>query len=158
MSAIFTEQRQTLSADETQALGRSLGERAQPGDFIACNGPLGAGKTTFIQGFAAGLGIGEEQYVRSPTFTLVQEYEGRVPLFHFDFYRLSQPDEVWDIGFEDYLNSGGILIVEWAEKFPSVLPESRLDIGIRITAAEQRCIEWTASSSSYRHYLLQLTV
>lgn len=153
MSSLLTEQRQTLSAAATQALGRALGERAQPGDFIACNGPLGAGKTTFIQGFAAGLGVGEEQYVRSPTFTLIQEYEGRVPLFHFDFYRLSQPDEVWDIGFEEYLNSGGVLIVEWAGKFPSVLPESRLDLCLSITAAEQRCIEWTTASSSYRHYL-----
>jgi tRNA threonylcarbamoyladenosine biosynthesis protein TsaE len=114
---------------------------------------LGAGKTTLIQGFAEGLGVGRDYYVRSPTFTLMQEYHGRLPLYHFDFYRLSHDDEVWDIGFEDYLEAGGVMIVEWADKFPAILPAARLDLRIVMTAAEQRWIEWTATHHSHVHYL-----
>ncbi len=141
------------SAEATQAFGRALGAQAQPSDFIACNGPLGAGKTTFVQGVAEGLGVGSDYYVRSPTFTLMQEYLGRLPVYHFDFYRLSHADEVWDIGFEEVLESGGVTIVEWADKFPSVLPAARLDIGIIITAVEERQFDLTATDASHAHYL-----
>jgi len=80
-----------------------------------------------------------------------------LPLYHFDFYRLSHDDEVWDIGFEDYLEAGGVMIVEWADKFPAILPVARLDLCIEITAAEQRCIEWTAMHPSHAHYLSSWT-
>jgi len=157
MTTHLTERFQSANAEATQALGRALGQLARGGDFVACSGPLGAGKTTLIQGFAEGIGVGQDYYVRSPTFTLMQEYHGRLPLYHFDFYRLSHDDEVWDIGFEDYLEAGGVMIVEWADKFPAVLPAARLDLCIEITAAEQRCIEWTAMHPCHAHYLSSWT-
>jgi len=144
---------QTTSAEATHALGRALGQLAQAGDYIACCGTLGAGKTTFVQGFAEGLGVGPEYYVCSPTFTLMQIYHGRFPLYHCDFYRLSQADDVWGMGFEDYLDTEGVIIVEWADKFPSALPAARLDLRMRILAPELRCIEWSASDTSHQHYL-----
>jgi tRNA threonylcarbamoyladenosine biosynthesis protein TsaE len=156
MTTRLTERLYSANAAATQALGRSLGQLAQSGDFLACNGPLGAGKTTLIQGFAEGLGVGQDYYVRSPTFTLMQEYHGRLPLYHFDFYRLSHDDAVWDIGFEDYLEAGGVMMIEWADKFPAILPAARLDLRIAITAAEQRRIEWTATHHSHAHYLVNV--
>ena len=153
MTTSITEHIESANAEATQALGRTLGHMAHAGDFVACNGPLGAGKTTLIQGFAEGLGVGQDYYVRSPTFTLMQVYQGRLPLYHFDFYRLSHADEVWDIGFEDYLDAGGVMIVEWADKFPAILPASRLDLRLVITSVDQRGIEWTATHPSHAHYL-----
>jgi tRNA threonylcarbamoyladenosine biosynthesis protein TsaE len=153
MVGIAAQARQTMTAEATRALGCALGQLAQGGDYIACCGALGAGKTTFVQGFAAGLGVGAEYYVRSPTFTLMQVYRGRLPLYHGDFYRLAHDDDVWHIGFEDYMDAGGVTIVEWADKFPSLLPASRLDIRLTILTAEARHIEWRASDPSHQHYL-----
>ena len=104
----------TYSADETQALGKKLAESLRPGDVIAYFGDLGAGKTAFTRGIAEGLGVSEQ--VTSPTYTIVNEYlSGRLPLFHFDMYRLSSADELFDIGWEDYLNRGAVCAVEWSE-------------------------------------------
>jgi tRNA threonylcarbamoyladenosine biosynthesis protein TsaE len=114
---------------------------------------LGAGKTTFVQGFAKGLGIGEEHYVRSPTFTLMQEYRGRLPLYHFDFYRLTNALEVENIGFEDYLDSAGVIVVEWADKFPTLLPSARLHIVIAMPQPDQRDICCTAFGEAYKRYV-----
>jgi tRNA threonylcarbamoyladenosine biosynthesis protein TsaE len=143
----------TYSAKDTRALGCHLGRRAVEGDLIACCGPIGAGKTTLIQGFAEGLEVGAEAYVRSPTFTLMHEYRGRLPLFHFDFYRLSQASEVYEIGFEEYYEAGGVVIVEWAEKFPEILPANYLELVIRIVSAQRRLIRYTIDDTSYSHYL-----
>ena len=105
----------THSADETQALGQKLASRLAPGDVIAYFGDLGAGKTAFTRGLAQGLGITDP--VTSPTYTIVNEYlSGRIPLFHFDMYRLSSSDELFDIGWEDYLRRGAVCAVEWSEK------------------------------------------
>ena len=104
----------THSADETQALGQKLASRLAPGDVIAYFGDLGAGKTAFTRGLAQGLGITDP--VTSPTYTIVNEYlGGRLPLFHFDMYRLSSADDLFDIGWEDYLDRGGVCAVEWSE-------------------------------------------
>lgn len=143
----------TAHADETRSLGVQWGQRAQKGDFIACDGALGVGKTTFIQGFAAGLGVYPDAYVHSPTFTLINEYQGDVPLYHFDFYRLSAMDEVWDIGFEEYLHSEGVVIVEWAHKFPTLLPLSRLDILIAMASFETRYVQGAIYDETYMRYL-----
>lgn len=143
----------TAHADETRALGVQLGHQAQKGDFIACDGALGAGKTTFIQGFAEGLGICPDDYVHSPTFTLINEYQGDVPLYHFDFYRLSCIDEVWNIGFEEYLHTQGIVIVEWAHKFPMLLPISRLAIWIAMASFETRYVRCVIYDKTYMRYL-----
>lgn len=141
-------------AEETRGLGARLGRRARAGDFIACCGALGAGKTTFVQGFADGYGVGTNDYVRSPTFALVHEYYGRTPLYHFDFYRLSCFTEVLDLGFEEYLTAKGVVIIEWADKFPQLLPAERLEVCIRIATSERRCVQWMAYDMFYGRYFL----
>lgn len=153
MQPVATRCWQTASPEETHALGFRCGQLAHAGDFIACCGTLGAGKTTFVQGFAEGLGVGDEHYVRSPTFTLMQEYRGRLPLYHFDFYRLTDVVEVQNIGFEDYLDGAGVVLVEWADKFPSLLPLARLHIVIDIPQPEQRDVWCAAFGDSYTRYV-----
>ena len=120
----------TNSPEETEALGEMLAGRLEPGTVIAFTGDLGAGKTAFVRGLARGLGITER--VTSPTFTLVNEYEGgRLPLFHFDMYRLGSADELFDIGWEDYLARGGVCAVEWSENVSDALEEGCLRVDIR---------------------------
>ena len=144
----------TMQTEETRALGVRLGQRARAGDFIACCGTLGAGKTTFVQGFAEGYGVGAHEYVRSPTFALVHVYRGLTPLYHFDFYRLSCFSEVQDIGFEEYLEARGVVLVEWADKFPQLLPAERLEVSFRIVASGERCVQWVAYDMLYGRYFL----
>lgn len=129
----------THSADETQALGQKLASRLAPGDVIAYFGDLGAGKTAFTRGLAQGLGITDP--VTSPTYTIVNEYlSGRIPLFHFDMYRLSSSDELFDIGWEDYRSRGGVCAVEWSENVEDALQDA-----IRVT------IEKDADEPDTRH-------
>ena len=109
------------SAEETFAFGKKLGEAAKPGDIICLDGDLGVGKTVFTQGFAAGLNI--DDYVNSPTFTIVKEYEGRLPLYHFDVYRIGDPSEMEEIGYEDYFYGSGVTIIEWPELIPDIIPK-----------------------------------
>lgn len=109
------------SADETFAFGKKLGEAAKPGDIICLDGDLGVGKTVFTQGFAAGLNI--DDYVNSPTFTIVKEYEGRLPLYHFDVYRIGDPSEMEEIGYEDYFYGSGVTIIEWPELISDIIPK-----------------------------------
>ena len=154
MQSLVTQRRLTVRAEETRALGARLGRWARAGDIVACRGALGAGKTTFIQGFAEGLGVGGDDYVRSPTFALVHTYHGRLPLYHFDFYRLSSCDEVQDIGFGEYLDAGGVIIIEWANKFPEILPPTRLEVSIRIADSDRRWLQWMAYEASYDRYFL----
>ena len=118
------------SEQETEALGASLAQRLGPGDVVAYRGDLGAGKTAFTRGLARGLGCTGR--VTSPTFTIVNEYEGgRLPLFHFDMYRLGSSDELFDIGWEDYLCRGGICAVEWSENIEDALEEDAIRVDIR---------------------------
>ena len=120
----------TNSAEETEALGQRLGEALQPGSVVAYTGDLGAGKTAFTRGLARGLGIRDR--VTSPTFDIVNEYEsGRMPLFHFDMYRLGSSDELFDIGWEDYLARGGVCAVEWSENVEDALEENTIRVDIR---------------------------
>ena len=116
------------SPEETEAVGQALGKILQPGTVLAYTGDLGAGKTAFTRGLARGLGATEQ--VTSPTYTIVNEYEGRLPLFHFDMYRLDSSDDLFDIGWEDYLARGGVCCVEWSERVEDVLTEA-LVISIR---------------------------
>lgn len=111
---------QTYSPAETEQLGEKLASQLTAGTVLALRGDLGAGKTAFTRGLARGLGYAGA--VTSPTFTIVNEYEGgRLPLFHFDLYRLSSADELWDIGWEDYLDRGGVCAVEWSERAEELL-------------------------------------
>ena len=113
----------THSADETQALGQRLAKRLLPGDVIAYFGDLGAGKTALTRGIAQGLGVTD--LVTSPTYTIVNEYlTGRIPLFHFDMYRLGSSDELFDIDWEDYLARGGVCAVEWSENVEDALRDA----------------------------------
>jgi len=117
------------SEAETEALGRRLAAALVPGAVVAYRGGLGMGKTAFTRGLARGLGY--EGRVTSPTFTLVNEYRGgRVPVFHFDVYRLNNPGELWDIGFEDYLEEDGVCVVEWSEQVKEAMPERSVWVSI----------------------------
>ena len=155
MQSLVTQRRLTIQAEGTRALGACLGRRARAGDIVACRGAVGAGKTTFVQGFAQGLEVGENDYVRSPTFALVHVYHGRTPLYHFDFYRLSSCAEVHDIGFEEYLEAGGVVMIEWADKFPEILPPMRLEVSLHIADSDRRWLQWMAYDTSYGRYFLQ---
>ena len=129
----------TNSPEETEALGAAVAEGLQPGAVVAFTGDLGAGKTAFVRGLARGLGI--SQRVTSPTFTIVNEYEGgRLPLFHFDMYRLGSADELFDIGWEDYLVRGGVCAVEWSENVSEALESGCLRVDIRRGAGEEQRI------------------
>lgn len=117
------------SETETEAAGQALAAKLRPGDVVAYRGDLGAGKTAFTRGLARGLGC--HGRVTSPTFTIVNEYEGPTPLFHFDLYRLGGEEELWDIGWEDYLARNGVCAVEWSEIAPGVLPENTVYVTLR---------------------------
>ncbi len=120
---------ETFSAEETFALGEKMGQSAHPGDVYTLTGDLGVGKTVFTQGFAHGLGIPEP--VNSPTFTILQVYDsGRLPLWHFDVYRIEDPDEMEEIGWEDCIYGEGVSIIEWADRIEDILPESCREIRI----------------------------
>lgn len=119
----------THSPEETRALGGRLANALQGGEVIAFTGDLGAGKTAFVSGLAAALGVDER--VTSPTFTIVNEYEGgRLPLFHFDMYRLGSADELFHIGWEDYLARGGVCAVEWSENVDEAIEDDAIRISI----------------------------
>ncbi|HIY21365.1 MAG TPA: tRNA (adenosine(37)-N6)-threonylcarbamoyltransferase complex ATPase subunit type 1 TsaE [Candidatus Flavonifractor merdigallinarum] len=135
------------SEAETEALGAALAERLNAGDVVAFSGDLGAGKTAFTRGLARGLGVTER--VTSPTFTIVNEYEGgRLPLFHFDLYRLGSAEELFDIGWEDYLLRGGVCAVEWSENGADMLEHPiRVDIR-RGEQDHQRIITITEGEST----------
>ncbi|MDO4516093.1 MAG: tRNA (adenosine(37)-N6)-threonylcarbamoyltransferase complex ATPase subunit type 1 TsaE [Bacillota bacterium] len=120
----------SASVEETEALGEALVRKLTPGSVVAFTGDLGAGKTAFVRGMARGLGI--TQRVTSPTFTIVNEYEGgTLPLFHFDMYRLGSSEELFDIGWEDFLSRGGICAVEWSENIQDALEPDTIYIDIR---------------------------
>ena len=128
----------TSSPVETEAIGEKLAAILAPGAVIAYRGDLGAGKTAFTRGLARGLGC--KDLVTSPTYTIVNEYlGGRIPLFHFDMYRLGSSDDLWDIGWEDYLDRGGICAVEWSENVDDAM-ENAITITIEKTGEESRCI------------------
>ena len=118
------------SSKDTFAFGQKLGREAVPGEIICLDGDLGVGKTVFTQGFAAGLGI--DDYVNSPTFNIVKEYEGgRLPLYHFDVYRIGDPSEMEEIGYEDYFYGQGVSIIEWPGQIEELLPKEARWVRIR---------------------------
>ena len=113
---------ETFTPEETFELGMKLGTEAKAGEIYCLNGDLGVGKTVFTQGFAKGLGIDEA--VNSPTFTIIQEYdEGRLPLYHFDVYRIGNPEEMYEIGYEDYFYGQGVCLIEWAKLIEELIPD-----------------------------------
>lgn len=127
------------SAQETQALGERLGARLGRGDVVACIGPLGAGKTCFLQGLARGLGVMTD--VTSPTFVLVNQYRGRLPVYHVDAYRTGSLTELVDLGLEEMLHGEGVTVVEWADKLLPLLPPRTVTVTIAGLGDEPREIE-----------------
>ena len=120
---------ETFNSKQTFELGKKIGEMASPGQIFCLEGDLGVGKTVFTQGFALGIGISEP--VNSPTFTIVQEYdEGRLPLYHFDLYRIADISELDEIGYEEYFYSDGLCLVEWGNLFREIFPEHTIRISI----------------------------
>ena len=121
--------RETYSSEETFKLGESLGRKAGPGQIYTLIGDLGTGKTVFTQGFANGMGV--KEYVNSPTFTILKVYEdGRLPLYHFDVYRIEEPEEMEEIGYEDYFFGDGVTLIEWADIIGELIPEDAVRIEI----------------------------
>ena len=121
--------RETFSEKETYDLGKELGAKAVPGQILCIDGDLGVGKTVFTKGFAKGLGV--EDDVVSPTFTIIQIYdEGNLPLYHFDVYRIGEPEEMYEIGFEDYFYGEGVCLIEWASLIEELLPRNVVRIKI----------------------------
>ena len=130
------------SLEATARLGRCLGETAEVGDIITLAGDLGAGKTTLTQSIGQGLGVPPSCYITSPTFSLLHEYPGRLPLYHMDLYRLSC-QEIIDLGFEDYLYGEGVSVVEWPDRLAEIVPRDRLQIELELTSETTRTAHLT---------------
>lgn len=128
----------TTSPAETQEFGRMLGGLLKTGDVVALIGDLGSGKTCLIQGICAGLDV--EDDVTSPTFTLINEYRGRIPVAHVDLYRLEDAESVLDLGYDEYIDGDGVCLIEWADKFPDLLPDACIELRIEIPDHERRWI------------------
>ncbi len=120
---------ETYNENETRKIGCELGKKASVGDVYCLKGDLGTGKTVFTKGFAEGLGI--SSHITSPTFTIINEYtEGRLPLYHFDVYRIGSCDEMYDIGYEEYIDGDGVCLIEWAELIEDIIPQNAVWITI----------------------------
>lgn len=141
----------------TASLGRSLGAALFPGAVIALIGSLGAGKTHLVKAIAEGLQIANVAVVNSPTFVLIQEYDARLPIYHFDVYRLQSDAEFLDLGPEEYFRSSGVSIVEWADKVPDCLPAERLEIRIVPTGETSRRFDVDAFGERYETMINQLS-
>jgi tRNA threonylcarbamoyladenosine biosynthesis protein TsaE len=146
----------TRSPEQTQLLGVHLGELAREADVLLLTGELGAGKTCLVQGIARGLGVHE--YAFSPSFVIVREYHGRLPLYHVDLYRLDHTEEIADLGLEEYFFGDGVCVVEWAEKGMEVMPPDSLLISIAYISATQttRSIALRPQGQRYQEMMAQL--
>jgi tRNA threonylcarbamoyladenosine biosynthesis protein TsaE len=147
---------QTKSASETIRIGRSIGSRLLSGDVVALVGELGAGKTQLIKGIATGAGVGKPTYISSPSFTLINEYPGRIPFYHIDLFRLGWEKEAEELGLEDYFQSEGITVIEWADKIPSLLPREMLLIHIVYAGKNRRSLEITGIGKRFEDLVDQM--
>jgi tRNA threonylcarbamoyladenosine biosynthesis protein TsaE len=141
----------SASAEETQGIGRALGERAQPGDLFLLVGGLGAGKTTLTQGIAWGLGVRE--HARSPTFVLMAQYQGRLPIYHIDLYRVDSVEEALDLGLDDYLWGDGVSVVEWADRAAEAFPGDHMTVHLELIGEESRRLRLEARGTRYEELL-----
>lgn len=129
------------SVKETLNFGAELAKRFKKGDFVALIGDLGAGKTVLTKGIAKGLGVKNSSYVNSPTFVIIKEYKGKLPLYHFDLYRLDHPGMLDAENFEEYFYGDGVTVVEWADKIKGLLPKKRWEIRISVAGEDKRKID-----------------
>jgi len=144
------------SPEQTQHLGKHLGKLVQAGDVLCLIGNLGSGKTCLTQGIAWGLGI--KEYAFSPSFVIVRECQGRFPLYHIDFYRLEQLDEIVGLGLEEYFYGNGICVIEWAEKGMEVLPEEKLVIRLNYIAETERSFSIEAEGERHQKLIEELSL
>jgi len=142
--SIFNFHTTTHSAGETQKLWQKLGKNIQPGIVLALYGDLGSGKTVFVQGLGAGLNVPEDYYITSPTYTLINEYPGRIKLLHVDLYRIDNPGEMEDTGLDDVFGNNVVAAVEWADRLGDDLPKDHIKIQFEINGTESRKIEFSA--------------
>lgn len=145
----------TSSTEQTEEIGRILGTLLEPGDVICLYGDLGAGKTHFSYGIALGLEV-QEQYITSPTFTFVNEYRGRIPLYHIDLYRIQDPAELENIGFDEYVDSDGATVIEWAERAEDELPSESLSVYLSHVSENSREIGFFAEGERPQKLLADL--
>jgi tRNA threonylcarbamoyladenosine biosynthesis protein TsaE len=143
------------SPEQTWEIGRLLGKLLEAGDTVCLFGDLGAGKTNLAYGIARGLDV-REQYITSPTFTFVNEYQGRVPLYHIDLYRLKGPDELENIGFDEYLESDGVTVIEWAERAEDELPVKRLSVYLSSVDDKSRELGFLPEGERYEKLVAEL--
>jgi len=130
----------TKGADQTRCLGRVFGGMLSEGCMVALMGNLGSGKTVLAKGIARGLGVEDEREITSPSFVLVNEYQGRLPVHHVDLFRLQGPGQVEDLGWEEFISGPGVTLVEWAEKVPSLLPAERIEVHLHWLNPEERSL------------------
>ena len=149
---------QTRNTSGTIQIGKSIGSLLLPGDVVALVGELGTGKTQFIKGLAVGVGIGKPTYISSPSFTLINEYKGKIPFYHIDLFRLRAEKEAEDLGLEEYFQSGGITAIEWADRIPSLLPREMLWIQISYTGENTRSIEILGRGKQYEELINRLRI
>lgn len=143
----------TFSREETVEVGHLLGSLLKKGDIVCITGDLGTGKTVFVNGIAQALGISE--HITSPTFTIVNEYDSATMLYHFDVYRISDAEEMFEIGFDEYLYGEGIVVIEWAELIKELIPEQNIWITIKkelASGVDARIIEVRLNGEKYREY------
>ncbi len=133
------------SEAQTRALGKRIGSLVHPDQVIALIGPLGAGKTQFAKGVAEGLEVADRRVVNSPSYVIVNEYDGRLHLYHLDAYRLAGPGELEALGFEDMCHSGGVVLVEWADRVRSLFPDDHLTLTLTATGLQRRRLDFAAS-------------
>lgn len=145
----------TNSAEETMAFGEKLGKMLKQGDVLALFGDLGAGKTTFTKGLARGMNLTDD--IHSPTFTLIHEHPGKIPLYHVDLYRLNSEAEVEMIGIEEYIFGNGVTIIEWADRMKSMLPDYRLDIDFKMQGDTKREMTLEAESPEIQKIIEEVT-
>jgi tRNA threonylcarbamoyladenosine biosynthesis protein TsaE len=148
---------QTRSASETVRIGKTIGNRLLLGDVVALVGELGAGKTQFIKGLAAGVGIENSAYISSPSFTLIHEYPGEIPFYHIDLFRLGREQEAEELGLEDYFQGRGITAIEWADKIPCLLPKELLFICIAYIDKNTRSLEITGKGKRFEDLVKELS-
>lgn len=142
---------ESASPEDTHELGRILGKHARPGDIFLLTGDLGAGKTTLTQGILWGMGA--DEYVRSPTFVLATEYDADLPLHHVDLYRIDRLDDVDELGLDELVDDGGVVVVEWAEKAAGLFPGGSLHVQIQRMGDDSRRLALSSTSSEYDRFL-----
>jgi len=147
---------QTKSTLETIRVGKDIGRRLLPGAVVALVGDLGAGKTQFIKGLAAGVGIRNPTYISSPSFTLIHEYPGKIPFYHVDLFRLEKVEEAESLGLEDYFLGRGVMAIEWADRIPSLLPEEMLLVSMSYIDKDRRSIEIIGKGRRYEDLVNQV--